>query len=212
MAIKLEVLELRSYAQTPSGKVLPALSFPALAAHHVTAAGVVDLTQAEGSVLLLRNAAAGDPVFVRLQTDAESALAGPFNATSVLIEAGDEMPFAVPRGSGLDDYELDVRVPDYDVTPAAFTFTDTTSVVASSVQTSDAITVSGLASEASVAVTITGGTYSKNGAAYVSTAGVASNGDIFTVRHTASASAATAVNTALTIGGVSDTFTSTTAA
>jgi hypothetical protein len=98
-----------------------------------------------------------------------------------------------------------------DGTCDAFTFTDATGVTTSSTQTSDAITVSGLGVGVSVAVSITGGTYSKNGGSYVSTAGTAVNGDTFAVRHTASASAGTAVNTVLTIGGVSDTFTSTTA-
>lgn len=95
-------------------------------------------------------------------------------------------------------------------TPYAFTFTDTTNVVASSVQTSNEITIQGI--ETTVPVTITGGTYSKNGGAYGSAAGTARNGDKFRVRHTASASAATAVNTTLTVGGVSDQFRSTTAA
>jgi hypothetical protein len=64
----------------------------------------------------------------------------------------------------------------------------------------------------SVAVTVTGGTYSKNGGSYVSSAGTAQNGDTFAVRHTSSSSNSTATNTVLTVGGVSDTFTSTTIA
>jgi hypothetical protein len=98
-----------------------------------------------------------------------------------------------------------------DETPNAFSFTDATGVATGSTQTSDQITVAGLGAGVSVAVSVTGGTYSKNGGSYVSSAGTAVNGDTFRVRHTASGSAATAVNTVLTIGGVSDTFTSTTA-
>lgn len=96
-----------------------------------------------------------------------------------------------------------------DTTPTAFSFTDQTNVSISSTITSDAITV--LGTNESTAVTITGGTYSRNGGAYTAAAGLAYPGDIFTVRHTSSASGQTAVNTVLTIGGVSDTFTSTTA-
>lgn len=98
-----------------------------------------------------------------------------------------------------------------DVTPAAFTFTDVTGVSVSTVQTSNTITISGMSSAQIAPVSITGGTYSKNGGAFVSTAAFAQNGDTFAVRHTSSASALTATNTVLTVGGVSDTYTSTTA-
>jgi len=111
-------------------------------------------------------------------------------------------------GTGSDTFTSTTRAED--VTPAAFSFTDLTGVEPSEVQTSNTITVSGLDTGTSVAVSITGGTYSKNGGAYVSSAGTAVNGDTFAARHTASASLLTAVNTALTIGGVSDTFTTTT--
>jgi hypothetical protein len=99
-----------------------------------------------------------------------------------------------------------------DVTPDAFTFTDVTSAPLSTTETSNTITIAGLGSGVSVAVTVTGGTYSKNGGSYVSSAGTAQNGDTFAVRHTSSSSNSTATNTVLTVGGVSDTFTSTTVA
>lgn len=102
--------------------------------------------------------------------------------------------------------------PAVDETPDAFTFIDVTNVVTSSEQTSNQITVSGIGSGVSVPISITGGTYSKNEGAYTSAAGTAINGDTFRVRHTASSASSTAVNTVLTIGGISDTFTSTTAA
>jgi hypothetical protein len=57
-----------------------------------------------------------------------------------------------------------------------------------------------------------GGTYKKNAGSYVSTPGTVVNGDTITVRVTSSASASTAVSAVLTIGGVSDTYTVTTAA
>jgi hypothetical protein len=99
-----------------------------------------------------------------------------------------------------------------DTTPDAFTFTDVTSAPLSTTETSNTITIAGLGSGVSVAVTVTGGTYSKNGGSYVSSAGTAQNGDTFAVRHTSSSSNSTATNTVLTVGGVSDTFTSTTIA
>jgi hypothetical protein len=105
-----------------------------------------------------------------------------------------------------------VGPPPEDETPDAFDFTDVTSVAQSAQQTSNTITVAGLGDGVGVAVTITGGTYSKNGAAYTSDAGTAVNGDTFAVRHTSSASYSTAVNTVLTIGTGSSTFTSTTLA
>ena len=99
-----------------------------------------------------------------------------------------------------------------DTTPDAFTFTDVTDVAVSTQQTSNTITVAGMDTGASAAVTVTGGTYSKNSGTYTSASGTAQNGDTFSVRHTSSASNSTATNTTLTIGGVSDTYTSTTAA
>tara|TARA_R110000822_G_scaffold298893_1_gene421767 strand:- start:754 stop:5898 length:5145 start_codon:yes stop_codon:yes gene_type:complete len=95
-----------------------------------------------------------------------------------------------------------------DTTPSAFTFTDVSTVALSTTQTSNAITVAGL--NTSTSVSISGGTYSKNGGAYTSANTTAVNGNTFAVRHTSSASVSTAVNTTLNIGGVTDIYTSTT--
>lgn len=97
-----------------------------------------------------------------------------------------------------------------DTTPNQFTFTDVTGVALGSTQTSNTVTIAGI--NTSVSVSITGGTYSKNGGVYTSSAGTAVSGDTFSVRHTASSSYSTAVNTTLTVGQTSDTFTSTTEA
>jgi hypothetical protein len=96
--------------------------------------------------------------------------------------------------------------------PYAFTFTDLTGATLSSSNTSNTITVDGLTSGTSATVTITGGTYSKNGGAATSASGTAVNGDTFSVTGTASGSYATGVDVVLTIGGVSDTYTVTTQA
>jgi hypothetical protein len=96
-----------------------------------------------------------------------------------------------------------------DTTPNAFTFTDQTGVALNSTIISNTITVSGI--NAASAISISGGTYSINGGAYTSSSGTVTNGQTVSVAHTSSGSNSTAVNTTLTIGGVSDTFTSTTA-
>jgi hypothetical protein len=96
-----------------------------------------------------------------------------------------------------------------DTTPDAFSFTDQSGVALSSTITSAPITVTGI--DAAAAITITGGTYDINGSGtFVSTEGTVNNGDTVRARQTSSASYLTATNTAVTIGGVSDTFTSTT--
>lgn len=97
-----------------------------------------------------------------------------------------------------------------DDVPDAFTFTDITDATVSTQYTSNEITVAGI--DIASAISITGGTYSVNGGAYTASSGTVSNGDTVTVRVTSSGSASTAVNVVLTIGGVSDTYTVTTAA
>lgn len=96
-----------------------------------------------------------------------------------------------------------------DTTPDAFSFTDQSGVALSSTITSAAITVTGIT--AAAAITVSGGTYDINGSGtFVSDPGTVNNGDTVRARHTSSASNSTATNTVITIGGVSDTFTSTT--
>jgi uncharacterized protein (DUF1330 family) len=97
-----------------------------------------------------------------------------------------------------------------DTTPDAFTFADQLSVALSTLVTSEAITVSGINSSA--AISVTGGMYSINGGAFTLTAGTVNNGDVLRAQHISSASPATVTNTVLTIGGVSDGFSSTTMA
>jgi hypothetical protein len=98
----------------------------------------------------------------------------------------------------------------HDTTPNEFNFVDVVGAAISTQYTSNTITVAGLESGVSTAAIIAGGTYSKNNGAYTSSAGTAQNGDTFAVRHTSSSSNSTVTNTTLTIGGVSNTFTTTT--
>lgn len=97
-----------------------------------------------------------------------------------------------------------------DTTPNAFTFTDVTGATLSTVYTSNTITVSGIDSAA--VISVVGGTYKVNSGSYVSTPGTVVNGDTVTVRSTSSSGNSTAVDVVLSIGGVTDTYTVTTAA
>ena len=97
-----------------------------------------------------------------------------------------------------------------DTTPNAFSFTDRTDVILNTVITSDMTTVSGI--NAAAAISVTGGSYSVNGAAFTNAVGTVNNNDTVRVRHTSSSDHSTQVDTTLTIGGVSDTFSSTTRA
>ena len=95
-----------------------------------------------------------------------------------------------------------------DTTPDQFYFTDLSGVALGAVMTSNTITVSGLA--AATAINVSGGTYSINGGAYTSSSGTISNGQTVNVRHVSSYNYSTNVDTTLNIGGVVDTFTTTT--
>ena len=61
-------------------------------------------------------------------------------------------------------------------------------------------------------ISIINGEYSINGGSFTNLDGIAKNGDSVRVRHTSIGAASARVNTTLTVGGVSDIFTSTTAA
>jgi hypothetical protein len=95
-----------------------------------------------------------------------------------------------------------------DVTPDAFSFADQTDVALSTPIESAAITVAGINSASTISVT--GGEYSIDGGSFTSAAGTVNNGQSITVRHTSSADFVTETDTTLTIGGVSDVFTTTT--
>lgn len=105
---------------------------------------------------------------------------------------------------------LTVQTSGSDTTPNAFDLGDQTDAALSTVYESSQITVSGI--DAAANLTITGGEYSINSGGWASSATTVNNGDTVKVRGTSSASFSTAVDVALTIGGVSDTFTITTAA
>jgi hypothetical protein len=96
-----------------------------------------------------------------------------------------------------------------DTTPNAFSFTDVTGATTSTAYESNAITVAGIDGPATM--TITGGEYQINGGTWASTSTTVVATNTVKVRGTSSPSGLTAVNVVLTIGGVSDTYTITTA-
>jgi hypothetical protein len=96
-----------------------------------------------------------------------------------------------------------------DVTPDAFDFQDQNDVAPSTTITSASVTITGI--EVTVPVSVAGGTYSIGcTATYTSAAGSIGNGQSVCVRHTSSPNPSGNVSTTLTVGGVSDTFTSAT--
>ncbi|MDQ1313994.1 MAG: sorting protein [Pseudomonadota bacterium] len=98
-----------------------------------------------------------------------------------------------------------------DTTPDAFSFTAQTDAALSTLATSNPISVAGL-NTADVAIGIAGGSYSINGGAYTSAAGVVRNGDTVSVRQISSASFGTLTTATLSIGGFSGAFDVTTLA
>lgn len=98
-----------------------------------------------------------------------------------------------------------------DTTPDPFAFTDVGNALLNSPQVSDSVTIRGIRSAAPVSVT--GGAYSLGCTdAFTGAAGTIAPDATVCVRHTSSVSHGTATDTTLTVGGVSDTFTSTTPA
>jgi hypothetical protein len=105
-----------------------------------------------------------------------------------------------------------------DTTPNAFTFTDQTNVALSTVITSLPVQITGI--DAQATWTASGGTACVGtnttdcgcAAGVFATSGTITNNQYICARHTSSASNSTATNTTVTVGGVSDIFTSTTLA
>lgn len=111
---------------------------------------------------------------------------------------------------------LEVIDAPVDTTPDQFTFTDLTNQLLSTVIESDVITVTGVEASTDIPVSITGGEYSvstDNGSTFGAYTSANTNVQLnyqIKVRHTTSATNNDVVTTTLTVGGVSDDFTSTT--
>lgn len=94
-----------------------------------------------------------------------------------------------------------------DSTPDAFSFTDQSNVPLGATIDSNTITLAGTDDDA--AISVTGGSYSIGcTGTFTTTAGTIAPGATVCVRQTSAASGLASTNTVLTIGGVSDTFTS----
>jgi hypothetical protein len=97
-----------------------------------------------------------------------------------------------------------------DTTPDSFVFLPVANAVLSILYTSNTITVAGLSDGVSVAVSVSGGSYVKNGGTAATANTTAVNGDTFALKLTSSASYVTLAQARLTIGGVSGAYSVTT--
>jgi len=95
-----------------------------------------------------------------------------------------------------------------DSTPDPFSFLGQTNVARDTLITSNAITVTGINTAASIS--ITGGEYAINSGSYTSSSGTVNNGNTVTVQLQSSPNYSATTSATLTIGGVSDTFSVTT--
>ena len=127
------------------------------------------------------------------------------------VDAGMVFAIACTGPGGTIDALTVVTVAAVDTTPNAFNFVDQANIAISTVITSAAVTITGITGSAPVSVI--GGSYSVGcGATFTSGVGTITNNQTICVRHTSAATGGTVTNTTLTVGGVTDTFTSTTAA
>lgn len=110
----------------------------------------------------------------------------------------------VRGGQALDAF--DRLAPD--THPNAFAFVDQTGVPVASERTSNTITVTGI--NTPVGIRVQSGEYRVGNGAWTSAPGTVNPGDVVGVRHTSSAAFAGATHTTLTVGDVSDTFSTTT--
>ena len=126
------------------------------------------------------------------------------NATSSHDKANDIICARVNSLSPFAMFEDDVVE---DTVPDAFAFIDVTKVAPNRLQTSNAVTITGI--DAPAAVSVSGGEYQiVNVTGWTTVAGTVANGQQVRVRHVSSRSLGTTVSTTLTVGGVSDTFSS----
>lgn len=123
---------------------------------------------------------------------------------------GDTATFTANNGSGAITPNICLSWQSGDGTPNSFSFTPLFNQSLSTLLTSNVIGINGI--NIPVAISVTGGEYSINGASFTSSAGVVVNGDNVQVRQTSSASNSTLTTTTLTVGGVSADFDVTTLA
>ena len=123
---------------------------------------------------------------------------------------GESRDTTLTVGSMADTF-TSTTVLDGDRSPNLFTFVDVENAALNTLLTSNEVVISGLGSGISVPLSVTGGSYSKNGGAFTTAAGTIVNGERLRAQHTSSSTGNTAVNTRVSVGQVSDTYTSVTA-
>lgn len=143
-----------------------------------------------------------------------SLTAGVFSGTPSVVQAPTPVfrvcdPSSLCTDIGITFNIEAAPVPD-DSVPDLFTFVSQTGVAVSSIVTSTPpVVISGI--NVASTVTVSTGTWDKNSSGvFTASAGSVVAGDTVRVRHTADASNNASVQTTLTVGGVSATFTSTT--
>ena len=117
---------------------------------------------------------------------------------------GSTWDFQAQRAGSLPQGCAQQNQPAPDTTPDAFSFVPVAGVAPNSMQTSNAVTITGINTAA--AITVSGGTYSINGGANTSAAGTVNQGDTVALQGIASASYSTMTSVTLTVGGVSAAF------
>jgi len=95
-----------------------------------------------------------------------------------------------------------------DLVPERYTFTDAVNVAISTAIESDTVQIRGIS--APTPVRVQGGAYSIDGGPFVSTDGVVGNGALLRLRHTSAAMPDSSMHTTIDVGGITDTFSSTT--
>jgi uncharacterized delta-60 repeat protein len=150
---------------------------------------------------------------------------GTFVTTAATLLPGDTLclrhrPHPQPGGVAQTSVRVGGRLATYmtvstseaaDTQPDNFAFVDQSGVTPGATVTSNAITITGLTGAAPVV--IVGGSYSVGcePQGFTTSNGFVTNGQTICVSHVASSQRSAAVNTTLAIGGVTDTFTSTSA-
>lgn len=109
-----------------------------------------------------------------------------------------------------DTFSVTTQANLVDTTPDTFSFIDQTDVAIDSINISNTVTVSGI--NTATAISVSNGEYAINGGSYTAVNGQVVSGNTVSIKQTASSSYLTTNNTILTIGGVSDTFSTTTIA
>lgn len=132
----------------------------------------------------------------------------PVTGEDITLDARVSSAAGDPNPSNNTDSETTLVIAAQDTTPDPFMLDDVFGVERSSSQISNAIIISGINTTTPVAVV--GGFYGLNGDVCVQTSGTLEPGDAVQVCHTASDSFGSLVTTTLNVGGVAETFSSTT--